>query len=201
MDQAWNKLIKCLDQITDNFKEFNYDLHPGVTDKKISSLEETIKKKFPDDFKAFYKIHNGENNHGAGMMKGEEFLSMERILEEWYVWKELLDNNSFYDDEDEAFISDPDTGIKPDWWNPAWIPFTYDGNGNHICIDLDPSEEGNYGQVIRIWHDEPVRELLADSFAEWINEYIEQLENEEFTFSEDYGILVHTSDLEEWEEN
>jgi len=200
MDQAWNKLIKCLNQITDDFKEFNYDLHPGVTDKKILSLESTIKKQFPDDFKAFYKIHNGENARGYGIMKGEEFLSMERILEEWNVWKELLENDSFTDADDDAFVSDSDTGIKNNWWNIHWIPFTYDGSGNHICIDLDPSVEGNYGQIIRVWHDDSARELLANSFKEWIEEYISQLENNEYIFSDDYGILVHKSDLEDWEE-
>lgn len=201
MDQAWNKLIKCLDLITDDFKEFNYDLHPGVTDKKIISLENIIKKQFPDDFKAFYKIHNGESTHSNGIMKGEEFLSMERILEEWNVWKDLLESNSFIDDDDDDFVGDPDSGIKDNWWNINWVPFTYDGNGNSICIDLDPSDEGKYGQIIRVWHDDPLRELLADSFTEWIQDYVSQLENNEFTYSEDFGVLVHKSDLEDWSEN
>lgn len=200
MDHAWNKLIKCLDQITDNFKEFNYDLNPGVTEKKILSLENIIKKQFPEDFKAFYKLHNGENAHGYGILKGEEFLSMERILEEWNVWQELIDSKALLNDEEGEYISEADLGVKNVWWNPNWIPFSYDGNGNHYCIDLDPSAEGTYGQIIRVWHDEPVRELLNSSFTEWINEYISQLENNEFTYSEDYGVLIHESDLEEWNE-
>ena len=95
MDQTWNKLIKGLDQIAEKNSEFNYELHPGVTDKKIQTIEKTIGKTFPEDFKSFYKIHNGENSHGFGIMKGEEFLSMERIQEEYNVWKELLDNEKF----------------------------------------------------------------------------------------------------------
>lgn len=198
MDQTWSKLIKGLDQIADNFKNFNYDLHPGVTDKKILTIEKTIGKNFPEDFKEFYKIHNGEIEHGQGILQGEEFLSMERIVEEWNVWKELLEAGDFTD-EGEDFKSEPDTGIKDNWWNIHWVPFTYDGNGNHICIDLDPTEEGNYGQIIRMWHDEPVRELLADSFTEWIEEYVDQLNNQEFVYSEDYGIIVNKADLEDWD--
>ena len=197
MDQTWNKLIKGLDQIAENNKDFNYDLNPGVTDKKIISIENTIGKTFPKDFKDFYKIHNGENSQGSGIMKGEEFLSMERILEEWNIWKDLLDSNTFFSDEDGIFESDPDSGIKNNWWNTLWIPFTYDGSGNHICIDLDPSEEGNYGQIIRMWHDDPIRELLANSFSEWINEFAEEILNEEFIYSDDYGIIIHKSELED----
>jgi len=197
MDQTWNKLIKGLDQIADNYKDFNFELNPGVTDKKIQSIEKIIGKTFPEDFKSFYKIHNGENSHGYGIMKGEEFLSMERILEEWNVWKELLDTNSFTNDEDDIFVSDPDTGIKNNWWNTHWIPFTYDGSGNHICIDLDPSDEGNYGQIIRMWHDDSTRELLANSFTEWINEFADQIINQEYIFSDDYGVLIHKSELED----
>jgi len=200
MDQTWNKLIKGLDQITTTFKDFNYELNLGVTDKKILSLEKTIGKTFPEDFKAFYKVHNGENSNGYGIMKGEEFLSMERILEEWNVWKELLEANTF-EEEDSVYTSNPDVEIKSDWWNIHWIPFTYDGNGNHICLDLDPTKEGNYGQVIRIWHDEPERELLANTFTEWINEYADQLANKEFIYSDDYGVIIHKSELEDLEEN
>jgi len=201
MDQTWNKLIKGLDQITENFKEFNYELFPGVTEKKIQSIEKIIGKNFPEDFKNFYKVHNGENSNGSGIMKGEEFLSMERILEEWNVWFELLENKTFTDDEDGDFISEPELGIKNNWWNKYWIPFTYDGSGNHICIDLDPTDEGNYGQIIRMWHDEPTRELLANSFTEWIEEFAFQLKNEEYLYSDDYGMIIHKSEFEEFEEN
>lgn len=199
MDQIWNKLIKGLDKLSAQSKDFNYDLNEGVTDKKIASVEKTIGKALPEDFKQFYKVHNGEIENGQGILLGEEFLSVERIIEEWNIWKDLLDNKEFIEDG-VAIESEPDAGIKNNWWNPFWIPFTYDGSGNHICIDLDPSQDGNYGQIIRMWHDDATRELLANNFTEWITAYTDDLEKGNFVFSDDYGVIIHKDDLIEDDE-
>lgn len=199
MDQIWNKLIKGLDKLSAQSKDFNYDLNEGVTDKKIASVEKTIGKALPEDFKQFYKVHNGEIENGQGILLGEEFLSVERIIEEWNIWKDLLDNKEFIEDG-VAIESEPDAGIKNNWWNPFWIPFTYDGSGNNICIDLDPSQDGNYGQIIRMWHDDATRELLANNFTEWIRAYTDDLEKGNYVFSDDYGVIIHKDDLIEDDE-
>ena len=84
----------------------------------------------------------------------------------------------------------PDKGIKNDWWNDSWIPITYDGSGNHYCLDLDPTEEGIYGQIIRMWHDDAERTLVANSFKEWIVDYKDKLVSGQMVYSEDYfGII------------
>nr|WP_241011423.1 SMI1/KNR4 family protein [Burkholderia sp. Ac-20392] len=49
-----------------------------------------------------------------------------------------------------------------------WIPFTHDGSGNHLCIDLDPADDGFSGQVIRVWPDDARRERIAGGFSEWL---------------------------------
>ena len=35
------------------------------------------------------------------------------------------------------------------WWNLKWVPFTYNGGGDHPCIDLDPAVTGTVGQVVQ----------------------------------------------------
>ena len=40
--------------------------------------------------------------------------------------------------EFEGCESDPDVGIRNNWWNDKWIPITYDGAGKHDCLDLAP---------------------------------------------------------------
>ncbi|PPK42935.1 hypothetical protein B0G57_11531 [Trinickia symbiotica] len=37
---------------------------------------------------------------------------------------------------------------------------------------LDGAEGGTYGQVIRIWHDDAQRELVASSFREWLHRLV-----------------------------
>jgi cell wall assembly regulator SMI1 len=71
--------------------------------------------------------------------------------------------------------------------------FTSDGCGNHICIDLDPTEDGNFGQVIQMWHDSSNRELYASSFKEWINNYLNDLEQGKFVYVKKWGIVGQDS--------
>ena len=158
-------------------------------------MKELINKSLPEDFKAFYGIHNGQDSTSEGIFDTEEFLSTERIMDEWQVWKDLFDKGVF----DES-VSEADDGVKEKWWHPAWVPITYDGSGNHYCLDLSPDEGGKKGQIIRIWHDSPERELIASSFSEWINEFAEDLENEEYIYSQEWGGVINKADIEDYNE-
>ena len=123
-----------------------------------------------------------------GLIYREQFLSIDKIIREWECWHELLEQ---FQDEDDA--SEPDEGIKSNWWNPLWIPFTHDGCGNHICVDLDPDTKGKFGQVIRMWHDISHRELYATSFLEWFDNYVKGLETGEIVYAKDWGLVEKSS--------
>jgi len=192
MKEAWTKIE---DWLRNNAGQIYESLNDGATDDVLDELEELVNKKLPDNFKEFYRIHNGQDQDGFGLIDAEELLSVERIIEEWNVWKELYDQGVFADS-----VSEADKGVKEVWWNPHWIPITYDGSGNHYCLDMSPDDGGKKGQIIRIWHDSPERELIADSFQEWIEFFAEDLENEEYIFSEEYGGLINSQDVEELEE-
>jgi cell wall assembly regulator SMI1 len=186
MKEIWKSIELVLDKIAPEIKD---NLNDGVTDADVLQLEEEIKAKLPIEFVDFYKVHNGQTSESAGFMECEEFLSFERILDEWGKWKYLLDRNAF-EENNKPITSDPDTGIKNNWWNPLWIPITYDGSGNHYCLDLDPTSEGNYGQIIRMWHDDASRSLIATSFKEWITDYSNKLNSGQLVYSEnDFGII------------
>ena len=126
----------------------------------------------------------------GGLIAAEELLSVSRMLDEWTVWNGLLTSGEF-----EGITSLPTAGIRNNWWNPHWLPLTYDGAGNHCCLDLSPANGGTYGQVIRMWHDNAERPLLAVSFTQWISEYVEALEAGEYAFSEDYDGIASIDEL------
>ena len=123
-------------------------------------------------------------------------LSFNRIIDEWRVWKDLLDSKAF-EDTSGPYTSLPENGIKNNWWNPLWIPITYDGSGNHYCLDLDPEKDGSYGQIIRMWHDDPQRSIEASSFKEWIIDYKNKLVDEQLVYSDDYFGIINKEDLDE----
>jgi cell wall assembly regulator SMI1 len=156
-------------------------LQPGASDSAIEAVENALSIQFPDDVKASYRIHNGQSDSDYGLMvDAQEFLSLERIQAEWSVWKGLLDKGSFEGG------SDPDQGIRADWYNAKWIPLTSDGCGDNYCLDLAPAEGGNVGQIIMMVHDDVDRQFLAPSFRSWLEDYATKLESGEYVFSEKY---------------
>lgn len=183
----WNRFEKWLNK---NASHLTSELNPPASKEKIDNLEKIIGVKLPQEFVEFLMIHNGQNRDSEGLINTEEFLSTERIIEEWNVWKELLDKGDFNDSE-----SEPYRGIKKDWWNSKWIPITYDGHGNHYCIDLAPTSNGTSGQIIRMWHDSPERGLIAESFLDWVNKYVKDLEKGQYVYSEDWGGIIDKNDL------
>ncbi len=137
-------------------------LRPGATPEAIEQLEKQINSTLPEDFKTFYLRHDGQQEYDTfGVIGDEELLSINRIKGEWEIWKSLHDDGIF-----QGETSSPEKGIKNDWYNPKWIPITSDGGGNNLCIDLDPTQEGTPGQIIRLWHDDPQRTLEATTFTE-----------------------------------
>jgi cell wall assembly regulator SMI1 len=187
MNQIWDRIDTWLDA---NAPDVKKSLNSGATDKDIADAEAVLGVSLPDDVKASYKIHNGQVEYDMGFINSREFLSLKRIVDEWSVWNDLLQGGDF-----SGAKGNPDAGIKDDWWNARWIPLTYDGSGNHDCLDLDPAPGGNVGQIIEMWHDDADRALLAPSFTEWLTKFADDLEAGEYVFSEDYNGLVSKNDM------
>ncbi|MGP1383327.1 MAG: SMI1/KNR4 family protein [Thainema sp.] len=136
---------------------------------RLLELENLLSIQFPEDVKASYHVHNGQSTYRYGLINGREFLSLERIRNEWQVWKELLDSGEFQI-HDPTQESNPDPGIRHVWWSDKWIPLTHDGAGNHDCLDLNPADGGKVGQIITMWHDDDERKLIAPSFRDWLKQ-------------------------------
>lgn len=188
MDEIFNKFKAWLKS---NYEEGLNDLNPPATDSDIQELEQALGFSLPKDLAHCLRIHNGQGSCAGGLFDGAEFLSCSRILDEWHVWKGLAEDGFFEDNQAE-----PDTGIKEDWWNSKWIPFTYNGTGDHYCVDVDPGQFGSVGQVISMWHDSAERWLLADSFYDWFNDYVEALIAGDYAYSAEYGSILPVEKLE-----
>jgi cell wall assembly regulator SMI1 len=188
MDDAWNRIEAWL---TANAAPIAAGLNPPAPDSEIRETEHLLGARFPDDVRASFLRHNGQAHDSPWMMNGWELLSLERIRDEWKVWKDLLDGGDF-----SGIQSDADgSTVRNDWWNPAWIPFTYSGSGDHYCLDLSPGPHGNVGQIIEMWHDEGARPVVAESFYTWMTSFADALGNDELVLSDEYGSLVRREDL------
>ncbi|WP_256978378.1 SMI1/KNR4 family protein [Burkholderia sp. HI2500] len=138
-------------------------LNGPASDDAIAALQTALGTRLPDAFVDSLRIHDGQADSGDEFYGSDALLSAHEILAQWRIWKGLVDGGDF-----DGVESEPDPGIGDDWYNLKWIPFTHDGSGNHLCIDLDPAEGGCSGQVIRVWHDDARRERVAGSFSAWL---------------------------------
>lgn len=184
------KFEKFKQWLTLNYSDGLLDLNPPATNEEIEELKNALGVDLPDDFISVLKIHNGQKGDSAWLFDSQEFLSTHRIIEEFNTWKNLLET------ELQGKISTPDDGVKSDWWNVNWIPFTSDGCGDHYCIDLSPTANGTKGQIITLWYELAEREIVSKSFFSWFDEYIEQLYSGDLVYSKEYNSIVHKDELE-----
>ncbi len=169
----------------------SFELNAGASEADFAELEQTLGYALPEEFKELYRVANGETDID-GVFAGEEWLSIERIIDEYNIWQELYQNGTFQDDG-TPYGCEPEAGIKPDfWWNPKWIPLTADGSGNSKMIDLDPSEQGTAGQIIQMWHDDSRREKAANSLREFLENYVRDLEAGLYVLDDEYGVILQS---------
>lgn len=139
-------------------------LPPGASEAAIAAAEAKLGVAFPAEVRAFYLAHDGGPKNALVLGGRLGLLSIEAIVEQWAMWKGLLDDEELGDD-DEA---EPERGIQQRWWIPAWVPVTYDFGGNHCAIDFAPANGGKRGQIIEFWHDDGSRTLEGGDFLSWL---------------------------------
>ena len=191
MEQIWTRITNWIETHAPQLLEV---LQPGASEAQLSELEAALSIRLPDDVKALYRLCNGQSSFDYGLLNGNEFLSLERMQDEWTVWKDLLDAGELVADDD--IQGDRiEAGICKVWWSPKWIPLTYNGGGDHDCLDIAPAEEGVSGQIITMWHDDDERKVLAPGIRDWLQQYAVQLESGQLVFSEDYNGIVSINDI------
>lgn len=158
------------------------DLRKGAAPPTLAKLEAQIQRGLPESVRAFYAIHDGQKSVcPKGLFYSLQFMPLARVLESQRLWAELVDMN---DELARAMSSSPSGHIKPVYANALWIPFAHDQSGNHLGIDLDPDVEGSEGQVIVFGRDENRKRLVAQSFEEFVDMFVEQLEGGNFVIRE-----------------
>lgn len=190
MSSIQQSMQSLTDWLKANYPEGLEDLNPPATAEQLNALEQVLGFDLPKELRELLTIHNGQDSEGAYLFDGQEFLSTERIAEEWGDWKKQLDGKEFAGSHSRA-----EKGIRNDWWNAGWVPFTYNGCGDHFCVDTQPAEGGVQDQIITMWHEMSERDRLANSLSEWLKSYTDDLKRGEFVYSDEFGAILHKDDV------
>lgn len=181
--QIWLELENYY--IANYLKGLEY-LGNGATDEEIDSVEEELGYNLPTALRESLKIHNGSRSNDY---RSFYLLNCQDIVSDYMVYKDLCDEGDF-DDEGEI---EGNPGVQPVWWDYGWIPFANDCGGNQYCVDMNPAEDGVYGQVITVWHDEESRPVVARGYHEFLNGVLNNLLAGNTTIQVEGGCIFLTS--------
>lgn len=173
IDAAWSRLETYLAQ---EDPDALASLQPPASEEQVAALEAELGVSLPSALRATLLRHDGQEDIDH-LYDGERFLGCAGIRGEWRNWKALS-----LDEDLITCKGAPGPGVKDDWFNLKWIPFSHDGMGDHLCVDMDPAEGGIVGQVIRVWHDLDDRDVIAPSFEAWFSRLVRERMGEGIEF-------------------
>ncbi|MFO0822262.1 MAG: SMI1/KNR4 family protein [Gemmataceae bacterium] len=176
----------------ENVRPIGKSLAHGASKTAISRFEKAIGAKLPDDFKESVLIHDGG---GWWLPCKGELLSLEEILKQWTMYSEWQAKADYATDNWRA--DDIKGPIKPVFWNKKRIYVT-DNSGDHLTLDLDPPENGKYGQVLHHSHEVGPTDVVASGWGEFLRQLVDDLESGKYVSLERYGgsSLELVADLE-----
>lgn len=169
--------------------EIETTLRQPASDDKISETENVLNCEFPADFKAVYKIADGQTEQNIPLFQnGYEFMSLKYVCEQWTLLKNLYDsvssNQTIYNDKNE---------ILDTWWHPMWIPFGYTQWGNLMCLDLNPGKKGVKGQIIEFIHDDSPRYYFGSNINDFIGELDTGLKSGKYFMHPENEVITNES--------
>ncbi len=159
-------LQEVKDALEKQYPGYNQLFNPPATDDEIKAYEQLIGKSLPDDYRALYLSHNGQQRfekYGLAFFFSLPFLSIRESMEQWKSLNQQLGDTSQADVKSHSVPADY---IREQYIHPAWIPISKDSGGNFIGVDLDPDANGTYGQVINFGRDEDTKYVIAPGVNE-----------------------------------
>ncbi len=140
----------------------------------IAALERTLAVTLPSDYRDFLLIHDGQDEASSFVRAGVSFplAPLARIDE---AYRSL----SAQPDHDRSLGASASIAreVKDCTFSRGWIPIGVSARGrDFLCLDLDPSQGGNVGQVIEVVLDDAVRHLVAPSFVDLVSKFFAQVQ-------------------------
>lgn len=143
--------------------------------EQLEKLVKELDNKQPESLLKLYGTYNGENEY-VGLFAGFEFLSVDRLIEEYRSIMSL-------EYELEAVGT---KCIQEERMNKCnWVPLAFDASRCYIIMDLSPTKQGKTGQIIGIDLDYDKSYLLADSLEDFFERLIKWLDEGIIIIGED----------------
>jgi cell wall assembly regulator SMI1 len=156
----------------ENAPEGYGQLRDGASAEAISAAEKSMGMKLPDDIKASYRIHDGQENE-PGLIGGEGWclLSLQEMVEQWGRWSQSNSENA------------------------RCVPVAWGGSGDYVFLNLK-STAGESGCMMVQRADSTEPDPLAPSFAAWLTRFADQLDEGEFAYSDAEECVMRVDEID-----
>jgi cell wall assembly regulator SMI1 len=147
-------------------KRFLSGLQPPASDADLRALEAAIKRPLPEALRTLLAWHNGQ---------GEDYVGF--FEDRWVLMR-------------SAMIADVKPGLdadaKENGWQPAWIPFLDDDQGDYLCLDTSQSPP-----LVR-WFllGEKQHAVVAPSLSAWLTMFVDNVEKGRYTEDPERGEMI-----------
>ncbi len=168
MKALWKRIHTWLDA---NAPAGYGHLRPAATARAIRAAEDAMGVKLPDDVKASYGIHDGQEKE-PGLIGGEGWLllPLKDTMEVWGDWSRADPRDAHY------------------------VPIAWGQMGDYVFLNLNPdSEEPGSLMIQRCDSTDP--DPLVPSFHSWLEDFAEQLDDGEFAYSQEHGEVMYADEL------
>lgn len=130
-------------------------LEPGVPDIYLEAAFGPIYDNLPEDLKALWRWHNGQSPQYSGSFLNTSEAKLLSADDSAEIIETLEDST-------EVGV------ISTSNWNPDWVPFMQDSNGNCICVSTDS------GEVFYFDRNETATGKKFASVKDWLLDTINQ---------------------------
>jgi cell wall assembly regulator SMI1 len=179
-----------LSRIKKIYAEMELDLivNPGAKEAIISSFEESFGHKLDPDLRKVWLTIDGSEDFTSPLFCRPGYytgLSLLPISKASTILNSLVKAAPNYNGYKESKPRDP--RIDENWFPAGWLPFASFGGSTILLMqDYSPSSLGKIGQVISYTHDPDGINFIAESFSEFLDASLADLEGspeEYFLFS------------------
>jgi cell wall assembly regulator SMI1 len=159
MKDLWDRIVAW------RLAEYGPDgrLCPGASEAESAKAEAALGVRLPEDVRESFSLHNP-----PWLPTDDENLSLQDLVGIWRHYTGDWTRGAWGP-------SIPEGPVKPDWWNPRWVPVTFN-QGNCHFVDLDTAEGGAVGQLCDYDMEGPKTRVLAPSFRAWVARLVDDLE-------------------------
>ncbi len=164
IEAAWERIE---DWLAENAPFTLLTLNEGATERDIWAAQSALGFPLPGEIAESYRIHNGQ---GEGLLMNKaRFGSLVDMAAEY---------QRLYQEE----FKEGGT-----WWKPQWLPLAANESGDCYCLD---TASGLPVPPVILLLDSGGVESIATSFTQWLQQFADALETENYKWSGEYDDLV-----------